>query len=348
MTMTAPSESHVDPLNSVLYALLARKFGGVVIANEGVSARVQKLVDPLRPGKFIERALVWGEYYCVDCPFCRDTRHRLWINHLYGSDYENGRRTHTHLATCYNEDCLSKPGRRVQLEQLVFGPGRPLIRRVQIKAPSCEFVQKPVEAPGTVCSIAGMPETHPAVQYVRSRKFDPAVLARHFDVGVCTLVDNLRYRIMVDRLYIPITINNQLVGWQGRATKETAAPKYFNCPGTSKSRMLYNFDNAAKQPYVVVVEGVPSVWRIGPAAVCLFGKTMSLYQQTTISTTWAGKPVVLLLDNDARAESEQAVNLLRSRDCDVRPIYLPDRRDPADYSAGEIQDMIAKELRWAT
>jgi hypothetical protein len=344
MTMTAPLESHTDPLNSMLYGLLEHKFGEIVIANEGVSAHVQKLADPLRPGKIIERALVWGEYYCVNCPFCSDTRHRLWINHLYGSDWEHGRRTHTHLATCYNENCLDKPGRRGQLETLVFGPGRPLIKRVTIKAPSCSFVHKAVEPPGEVCSIAGLPDSHPAVVYVKSRGFDPLRLDKFFKVGACTRTETERYRIMLNRLYIPIIFNNELVGWQGRATNPTSVPKYFNCPGTSKSRMLYNFDNASMQPYVVVVEGVPSVWRIGREAVCLFGKTMSLYQQTTISTTWAGKPVILMLDHDAKAEMAQAVNLLRARNCDVRPIYLPDKRDPADYSEGEIQDMIAKEL----
>lgn len=347
MTMTLP-ESQIDPLNTMLHALLEHKFGEVVIANEGVSAHVQKIADPLRPGKFIERALVWGEYYCVNCPFCGDTRHRLWINHLYGSDWEFNRRKYTYLATCYNENCTAKPGKRQQLESLIFGQGRPLTRRVQIKAPSCEFVQKAVEPPGEVCSIAGVAAAHPAVQYVRSRGFDPDELARHFNIGVCTYVNSQRYRIMYDRLYIPIEFNHQLVGWQGRATNDAATPKYFNCPGTSKSRMLYNYDTARAQPYAVVVEGVPSVWRIGKPAVCTFGKTMSLFQQLTISTTWAGKPVIVMLDNDAKAEMEQAVNLLRAKNCDVRPIYLPDKRDPADYSAGEIQDMIARELRWGT
>jgi hypothetical protein len=345
MTMTLPTESHIDPLNSVLYTLLKHKFQEVVIANEGVSAHVQRLADPLRPGKFIERPLMWGEYYCVNCPFCRDSRYRLWVNHLYGSDYENGRRSHTHLATCYNENCMAQPGRRAQLEQLIFGPGRPLLKKVQIKAPSCEFVHTAVEPPGEVCSIAGMPDTHPAVQYMRSRGFDPMELDKHFSVGVCTRIENVRYRIMLNRVYIPIVFNHALVGWQGRASNDASTPKYYNCPGTSKSRMLYNFDNASREPYVVVVEGVPSVWRIGRAAVCLFGKTMSLFQQTTISTTWAGKPVVLILDNDAKAERDQAISLLRARRCDVRPVYLPDKRDPADYSSAEIQDMIAREVK---
>lgn len=344
MTMTLNRGHDIDPLNVTLYALLERKFGEVKIANEGVNAHVQKMADPLRPGKFVDFPHTWGEYYCVSCPFCQDTRHRLWINHLYGSNYERNRRTHTHLATCYNEDCISKPGKREQLENLVFGMGRPLNKKTPIKAATAEFVVRPVEAPGEVCSIAGLFDAHPAVRYVKSRGFKPETLAKDYDVGVCTHVENSRYKIMKDRLYIPITFNHALVGWQGRIVSEGSDLKYYNCPGTSKSRMLYNYDNARTQPFVVVVEGVPSVWRIGKHAVALFGKTMSLYQQTTISTTWSGKPVVLMLDHDAKAEMEQATALLKSRGADVRPLYLPDERDPADYSQYDIAALIQTVL----
>jgi len=342
--MTVPADRSVDPLNSTLYSLLEHKFGEISIANEGVSAHIQRFADPLRPGRVVENPLTWGEFYCVNCPFCEDTRRRLWINHLYGSDFEHNRRKYTHLAVCYNENCTHEPGRLPQLETIVFGPGRPLFRKVQIKAASAEFVHKAAAPPGEICQLGGLPEFHPAVRYVRSRNFDPAVLARDFNVGVCTFVEDPRYKIMLNRLYIPISMNHELVGWQGRAIKDVA-PKYFNAPGTSKTRMLYNMDTASSQPYVVVVEGVPSVWRIGAAAVCLFGKTMSLYQQTTIVTTWGRKPIVLMLDADARAEMEQGVSALRARGVNVRPVFLPDARDPADYSTPEIQAIIDKELR---
>lgn len=339
MTMTAPS---VDPLNVVLYNLLEHKFGEVRIANEGVSAHIQRMSDPLRPGRFVERGH-WGEYYCVNCPFCQDTRHRLWINHLYGADYERGRRTRTHLATCYNDNCMSLPGRYEQLADMIFGAGKPIIKKIQIRAPSAEFVQKAVSPPGEICSLGGLPVFHPAVQYVRSRGFDPLELDTQFQVGVCTYVFEPAYRLMFNRLYIPVIFNGELVSWQGRVVGD-GAPKYYNCPGTSKSRMLYNYDKAREQPYVVVVEGVPSVWRIGATAVCIFGKTMSLWQQTTISTTWAGKPVVLMLDHDAKTEMEQGVGMLLYRGADVRPVYLPDARDPADYSRAEIQGLISNVL----
>ena len=347
MTMTAPMEPRVDPLNSVLFALLEHKFGEVRIANEGVPAYIQRLADPLRPGRIIERGGPWGEYYRVNCPFCvksPDTRQRLWVNHMYGSDYEKNRRKYTHLAVCYNENCIEREGMRERLEKLIFGNGRPVFRKVVIKAATADFVQQVVAPPGEICSIAGLYDAHPAVTYVRSRGFDEQALAQQFDIGVCTNVPETGHKIMRNRIYIPITFNQQLVSWQGRVVTGTSDMKYYNCPGTRKSCMLYNYDNARSEPYVVVVEGVPSVWRVGRPAVALFGKTMSLWQQTTISTTWAGKPIILMLDHDARECVDQAAGLLRARGADVRPIYLPDERDPADYTAGEVADMIAGVL----
>lgn len=345
MPMPLYATPDVDPLNPTLYALLERKFGEVKIANEGAPTNITVMPDPLRPGRHIERVSNSGEYYCVNCPFCADDRHRLWINHRYGSDFENNRRKYTYLAVCYNEDCLKKSdGRFEQLEMLVFGGGRPIFKKIAIKAPTAQCVHKAVTPPGDICSLIGLPEFHPAIKYLVGRGFDPAQLDRDFQVGVCTYVPDSQCRIMLNRLYIPIVFHNGLVGWQGRVVNDAATPKYYNCPGTSKSRMLYNFDRASQQPYVVVVEGVPSVWRIGAPAVCTFGKTMSLWQQTTLATTWAGRPVVLMLDHDARVEMEHAAQLLKDRDVDVRMVYLPDSRDPADYALDEIQGLISNVL----
>jgi DNA primase len=107
-----------------------------------------------------------------------------------------------------------------------------------------------------------------------------------------------------------------------------------------KSKLLYNFDNAASQPFAVIVEGVTSVWRLGGGAVCLFGKSMSMHQQNLIARTWVNKPVFLLLDNDAKAEMERARTVLTQHGMTVVSVDLPDARDPADYALGDITDLL--------
>ena len=246
----------------------------------------------------------------------------------------------THLATCYNEDCTSKPGRLEQLEQLIFGIGRHLKPRpLPVRAVTSTFAPQPVLPPGTIVRLSELPHDHEARVYAESRGFDPDWLAQKFHIGVCIEASEPRFEIMRNRLYIPITHKHELVGWQCRALRPNMGPKYLNAPNMRKSALLYNYDQAANQPFVVIVEGVPAVWRLGIAAVCLFGKSMSMMQQNLIARTWAGKPVFLMLDNDAKAEMAQAKELLARQSLQVIPIDLPDERDPADYSFNEITEL---------
>lgn len=342
MNMAAAAAPQANPLNPLLYSLLEHKFGEVRIANAGAPANVQRYVDPLRPGKVVKRGQ-WGEYYCVCCPFCHDQRHRLWINHTYGADIENGRRTDTHLAVCYNSNCISQTGRAEQLEDIVFGPNKRLLPRAPIRAAPVEFTKKTVDRPGEVVNIKDLPDYHPAVEYLTSRNFDVKDLGETFDVSVCVKADTAKYKIMQGRIYIPIYFNGQLVGWQGRVVGPGTkyGPKYYNAPGTPKSQILYNYDLALSQPAVVVVEGVPSVWRLGSAGVCIFGKTLSVWQQTTLATAWNGKPVFVMLDSDAHDELDRAVTQLIARNVIVVPVILPDVRDPADYSRAELFEILS-------
>jgi hypothetical protein len=340
--MNAPAK--VDPLNPVLYGLLERKFGSVRLANAGVPAVVDTFVDPIL-GRLVQRPVQWGEYYAVCCPFCNDVGHKLWINHRYGVAYDEktGHRTDTHLAHCYKNECLkAEPGRYEQLEDIVFGAGRRLFKTMTIRHAEPDIRVREVEPPGTIVALDSLPADHPAVTYVQSRQFDPATLTADFAVGLCTEVQAERYRLMQGRLYIPVTFNRKLVGWQGRATNERRIPKYYNMPGMQKSHALYNYDRAAAMPAVIVVEGVPSVWRIGAAGVCIFGKSLSMWQCNTIATTWAGKPIFLMLDADAQDELEAGTAQLCRHSSLVVPVVLPDSRDPADYTRAELRTLLTE------
>lgn len=330
-----------DPLNPVLYRLLKQKFGDVHISNEGCHAYYQRLPDPLNPRRTVTQASSWGEYYCVRCPFCNDHSPRLWINHRYASEVSRGIRQLTHLAVCYNEQCLREPGRMEQLEQLIFGVGRHLKPKpLTIRPAVTSFEHTAVTPPGDIVLLSDLPAKHPARCYIESRGFDPDWLAVKFQVGICATAAEPRFEIMRDRLYIPVTFRGDLVGWQCRAIGPTTAPKYLNAPNMQKSKLLYNFDNAASQPFAVIVEGVTSVWRLGGGAVCLFGKSMSMHQQNLIARTWVNKPVFLLLDNDAKAEMERARTVLTQHGMTVVSVDLPDARDPADYALGDITDLL--------
>jgi len=237
------------------------------------------------------------------------------------------------------------PGRCEQLEQLIFGHGKNLKPRPCALAPSLEpFIPQPIRPPGTVIPLSELPDDHPARIYIRERNFDAQQLTDIFNIGLCINVDEPKYAATRGRLYIPITYRHELVGWQARTINSYSQPKYLNASGMRKSTLLYNYDQAQSQPYVIVVEGVPSVWRLGKAAVALFGKTMSLAQQDLIARTWPNKPVILMLDHDAKDEMARATELLGKKSMQVVPVVLPDSRDPADYSEEDISHLLFEHI----
>lgn len=340
MAMTHASRPSIDALNPTLYAFLQHKFKDVRIANQGASAVVQRIQDPLNPGRTLTQASQWGEYYCVCCPFCNDVGNKLWINYLYGADYnpKTGRRTDTHLAICYKNNCISCPERREQLEDLIFGPGRHLLSKLPIQAGDTNINPQQISVPGKIVNLLELPDTAPAVEYLTGRNFDIEVLTNVFGVGVC--VEPLpQYRPMRGRIYIPSYFNQQLVAWQGRLpTTQKVDMKYYTA-GT-KSRALYNYDLACRQECVVIVEGAPSVWRLGAIGVSLFGKTLSFWQENTIATTWTGKPVFVVLDSGEDEAIEKATMQLCRHNLQVVPVLMPDDRDPADYSKQDLRELL--------
>ena len=328
------------PLNATLYAFLQHKFKDVRIANQGAAAHVRRVRDPVNPKRTITQGLSWGEYYCVSCPFCNDTANKLWINHTYGVDLDpnTGRRTDTHLAVCYKNNCVDSPERREQLENLIFGPGRRFLAKLPVSAGEIVSGPETVEFPGKIIPLTELPEASAAVGYLVRRGFNIAELTERFDLGVCAEAIP-RYRAMQGRIFIPSYFNGNLVAWQGRVPTDRQVEMKYYTAGV-KSRSLYNYDAAKEQEFVVIVEGAPSVWRIGAPAVSLFGKSLSYWQENTIATTWVGKPIFIVLDFGEEQAVEKAAAQLCRHNLRVIPFVMPDTRDPADYTRDEFFDLL--------
>lgn len=347
------STSHIRPLNPTLYQLLRARFGRVDFANEGIAMcgtpRMESatalfggaggyqpslLGNPFQTPQRRRHSPVqtWGEYYRVNCPFCRESQRRLWINHLYGTRDEHGI-PQQWLAHCYNEKCTTDPTVRSLLDQMIFGIGwRPVPQIMQGEHISAEL--QAVQPPGQVVPLHELKADHPARTYLLGRRFDPDYLSRTYGVGFVAQADP-RFIGMQGRIYIPIWMNGQLVSWQGRWPddldwKNVSIPKYYNRPGP-KGRMLYNHDTASHWPFVVVVEGIPSVWRIGGPATSMLGKSMTGPQRLLLQH-WSGKPIFIMLDPDAFLESEGLIRELRQMvNSPVIEVRLPAKYDPGDY-----------------
>lgn len=330
-----------------LYRVLLQKFpGGVRIANQGESC---VMTSRPKAGGVVYTAITHsGEYYRINCPYCRDTRYRLWVNHMFGQLDGNGREMRF-LANCYNEDCLSKEQHRRHFTDLVLGFQNYGSRR---QAPFAiqpgEWVDPTqmgvAEMPGQIIpmfQLAQAAPDHAAVDYLcRQRRYTQQMLAK-YELGYCTYAP--KYPAATNRIIIPIRMNGVLVGWQARyigSTDWRTTPKYYGLPGMRKRMMLYNYDTAKNCPFVVVVEGATDAHVVGDPCVAILGKSLSTYQATTLLSTWPGKPIILIFDPEARDEMAKTTEELRDNGAVVVEIILPGENDCGDYDRRELWNII--------
>jgi hypothetical protein len=315
-------------LNLTLYRLLQQRFGTVWVANDGerMTGRVVTAGNRLRYA-----VLTSGEYYRVNCPFCNDTRGRLWINHRWGvgvgSEVSHGTGFQGDpmwwAATCYNENCLESYTKRKQLAKDVWDKlPRERSRPIEIdRGETTQLSLTPRELPGQCVALRSLNGNHHAIQYLRTRGLDPLRLNDMYGVVYCESAPPPDTTAS-GRLVFPIHMYGNRVGWQARYVgdldwKKTGVPKYYT------QRQLHVKQTS---PFCIVVEGVTDAIAIGPGAVALYGKSMSNAQFDMLSLNW--RQVVVMLDNDAYKESEANCQRLQESVEAVR-VQLPSGFDPA-------------------
>jgi DNA primase len=254
------------------------------------------------------------------------------------------------LCHCYNEDCLSTYQRQKALYDMVYddiGNGRRLPPDPILKGTRPSRALSGVRpAAEVVYALHMLPPDHPANVYLRSRGYDPAQLSSKLRVGYCYTA-YYDFRIASDRIIIPIYFADHFVGWQARSVGEPAggAPKYYSMPGMRKNEILYNYDEARKYSFVVICEGPTDVWRVGPPAVALLGKTMSTAQRHLIAAGWGKGAAVVLLDGDARADARRIHDALGDLVRDRVLVELPEDKDPGDFAAEDLWRLIYETAR---
>jgi len=323
----------------------------VGVANEGLpfiaTARQSMLVQ--RPRLNVEVA---GEYYTIPCPFCRDTRQRLWVNHMFGQVGHDGWPM-KFLAICYNESCLTQGTNQQKLYDLIYGfrnaseRGNNLfgVRESETTAEEAVTVRE-ASPPGVVLPLADLyvsNPNHPALQYMLVERQYTLDSLRQWGAGYCSSASD-RYATAAGRIIFPVWFNSQYVGWQGRHLGELSnwktTPKYYTMPGLKKQRILYNFDVASQCPCVVITEGLTDVHRIGNPGVATMGSSLSQQQAQLLAVNCAGKPIVLLYDPEAVEETAIALQRLTAA-CSQSPVLsvrLPDGTDPGS---------LPREVNWS-
>lgn len=335
-------------LNPVLYRRLERQFGPVKVLAER-EAMIHSVQEAIGQDRYVAISHA-GEYYQVNCPFCGDTRQRLYVNHMFGQTDKSGRRM-LFLAICYNESCLSNPDNKSQFLDWIDDFA---VRDADI----LQGVIVPEEArtvawPGDCVSIANLKDNHPARLYVRERLFDPDVLAYYYDIRYCT---DSYYTSANNRLIIPVFDKGMLKGWQARYVGEldwkgpdrkSLPPKYFSTPMSDfRSKCLYNWENCKEWETGIIVEGPTDVWRFGLMATCVFGNTMTLRQRDRFRSKFKNRTAVLLLDPE-EFESKTTLKLMAffndAMPGQVACVKLPEGEDPGSLERDYLREYVKYE-----
>lgn len=361
-------------LNEDLYDELCRVFetDDISVGNDDqlgtYSCPVYKVPRSVRkrPKPYAE-VEIWGETYHLRCPVCGDRKKRLYFSHLFRSyvkkNGDKGTRYRCgNLYRCQNEHCnLSEYINRMDLKKL---------EKV------CVSEQKPQDTnrmvswesgvlPPSAVPIVDVSVPHEARQYLENRGYNLQYLYKHHQVMFVKEGASYHFKpepeegqdpseikdppfFREDRILIPIRQGLRVVSWQARSIGENAK-KYLFPAGCRKSQYLYNLDAALHYDGIVICEGITDVWKVGPDAVALFGKTMSPAQLKLLSMVWSFYGcATVLLDADAY---EDAVRIARTLEKDekafprgVRVARLP-KGDPGDYAEEELSHFIEEAWR---
>lgn len=335
------------PLNPALYGQLKKRFGDVRVVNQGVALTKRRHRDPLS-GRDRVDVETKGEYYVVNCPFCGDTRKRLYINHSWGKRDDRGS-LNLWLCVCWNDTrCMDDPRRRSDFYEDLNTPGVDLaVARIRPGKPAPE-VPDEVEWPGNVTRVHLLSRDHPGRRYLEKRYFDCELLGRVYGVSWC---EESRFMLANRRIIIPVFDAGKLRYWQARYPGElnwkdkSNPPKYYNTPHVMRGGLIYNFDQASRYETLVVCEGVADVWAFGPMAVSLFGCRVDETQKRRILAKFEERTLVLLLDPDKAGESgarspvvAEIRKRMAGRFCRVQ---LPPGKDPADFDRDFLHDYVA-------
>ena len=340
-------------LNPELYKRLQVVFGEVRIAHEGeiavsVSSSLRFTPPQLgrntsfdlrgRSGEEVNR----GEQYRVCCPFCGDSRFRLYIGYLWD-------RKPTALF-CHNEThCHQDIDNRRELRRKVLQSTGPVSFGIVPESVIESGIVASVQVPGDVTLLGELDRWHPTVVYLQERKYDVGELSDIYHVGHCNSVIDHSHRLLRGRVFIPIERKGELIGWQGRFVgerdwKSCPVPKYYNLPSMPKRFFLYNEDFGLSGEDVIVFEGVAKVWRMGGPSVAVLGSTLSGPQARLLMDRPGRGMTAIFFDGGAEQQRDDAVARLKPALGDrVFGVEVPENFDPDKYDRDFLWGMVEKQ-----
>lgn len=342
-------------LNNLLYKRLESLFGHVKISNENEEMIVEYEKTP--DGRKRSVIIYGGEHYEVCCPRCTDTRFRLRIQYTWGRRDPVTGQLNLHAIYCQNENCYADRSAAMELfddlNDVAGAVGS--LHNARLR----EGTRQPggrIPPAGSIAPLTDLPDNHPANRYLISRFYDPVELTEQYKVGYCVDSD---FYLARGRIYAPIYQGDELKGWQARYVGELnwkdpdSPPKWWTCPGTQKSRLLYNIDQAARYQTGVIVEGLGDVWNFGPMAVATLGASMSHMQIRMFQAAFRKGSGILLYDADILNSTDprkqrtvkKIVSEMKGLAGGFAPVTLPDGFDPGSLEREYMREYVAEQAK---
>lgn len=286
----------------------------------------------------------------INCPYCADTKQRLYMtieahgkkkqgwgwcqNEQTRHDFYEIYRDHENLTDAeamerlFGEDSVSPyaEGQKAKEKYLHRNDKK-----------TVEAEKMPIKWPSNYIPLWGLTSADwkkkvPA--YMVNRKITQA-MCEEYKLGYCGAKSEF-----AGRLIIPIYQMGQLVGFQGRAMHDSIKPKYRFMEGLTAGDYLFNLDNALGNETVVLVEGVFDVWGVRRAGynnvVASFGKHLTEKGIRTLITNF--RRGLLFWDSDALKEIVKLAESLEGM-IDLQVTFL-NGKDPDEASVEEVMRAI--------
>lgn len=232
-----------------------------------------------------------------NCPFCGDTRKRFRMNrksllaYCFNCDWRGSAikflRDYEHLATVDAFDVVNNYQEFTPLPQNLFDS---VYENLYGDSLDHEHGQNK-QAISLPDDFELLYDNHSFrsrnfSRYARKRGITDHQLITH-GIGFCSEgridLGNSRYA-HVDNHLIVQTFNdqNEPIYWMGRAINNKIKPKAYNpqeqLNAYNKSDVVFNLNNAKKDGFAVINEGVFDAMSVGRAGTAIFGKTLSMRQ----------------------------------------------------------------------
>jgi DNA primase len=170
-------------------------------------------------------------------------------------------------------------------------------------------------------------------RYLKNRKFNPKELEALWNLQGIGVAARLAWR-----LFIPITLDGQVVSWSTRSLSDDHEGRYItaspNEEAVDHKSLLYGED-LVRGNAIIIVEGPTDAWRIGPGSVATLGTGYSRAQVKRM-TSYAVRAICFDSEPAAQRRAGRLADLLEPFPGETVVVEL-DAEDPGKASPREVR-----------